>query len=193
MSYTTMYTVDQKGDVCEGFVFSNSWRGAYAVWQCLIKKYGIFPNQTSRLRNPKNNILLLDTKAQERLWALRDDCAVEYRDRMVLATTLANVMVRRKNFRRLAKHLFAFDNEMRGTISYHSSLPEQASVLRCLRRERPSVVAVCWRQTSVCENPWRELIDPNDEDSETRPYNIHKDEPRHWWLFDVVKKRKGVF
>lgn len=184
MSSTEMYVIQPDGEVRRLCGFQNSHRGAMLYWREIAVRYGIVSRE--------NQYGLLSNGLDE-VWKLADSSDVDPDWRIVLASTFDKVMVRRKDFSRVAK---AFENFGRSVCrpagssvdddpgDYGHAL-DQARILEVLDRAGdPALHGVCWNQTSVNCNPWWVYDDCptcDGPEEEGRAYNIDKD-TFGWWL-----------
>ncbi|KPJ72756.1 MAG: hypothetical protein AMS14_07180 [Planctomycetes bacterium DG_20] len=165
-----MFKVPESGEIEHVADFSNAFRSAWHVWSEMAEAY--FHENASRMMLEKSMQLVWD------LWKC-EDVPLDYR--IVMAFTFDNVMVRRKNFVRLAEAMEAFAKRFGP-----GTLWEQAQMLRQLASDE-TVYAVCWNQTSVNADTWwiRDQSLSDDEDEQYRMYDISKDKG-HWFLFDEL-------
>lgn len=171
MSYTTLFKVPERGEIEEYAEFENSWLGAYTVWTEMAKRYldwDVLPMSREGDMKP--------------LWDLTKADRVLLNDRIVLATTFDQVMVRRENLAVVVAAMADFAQRHKP-----GHLPQQAEALRVLAADE-SCYAVCWNQTGVNGDAWREPSGEMDEygdDEVYRMYDLAKD-TNHWFLFDDV-------
>lgn len=201
MSETIIFGFGMNG-ICTREIYEahNSWRGAVAVWRAIEKKYlppyrppyvpawiqddeveEFLGHETSRLFAPS------DPDAMKDVWQIFGNESVPITDRIVLGTTLDNVLVRRENIQKVIEAFESFDKEHEGM----TNLKEQAVGLRAFYRDE-DITAVGWNQTSVSCDDWSNTGDTIiDEygDEIGGPYNFNTGE-RHWWLFDEISKTR---
>ncbi len=159
MSYTEIYGVKNTGEVIFVDEIKNSWRGAMHVWTNLSEKYGIQGGMFDGF---------------QQLWKLADTETLDDFENTVLKSTFDNVVVKKEFIPILLDAFREYENQYP-----NSSLSEQAEIIEKEILEDDEMIAVCWNQTSVNRNPWREGYD-EDKDEEI-PYNILKGN-RHWFL-----------
>lgn len=174
MSSTYIYTVGADGDVLFHSEFRNSWGGAMAVWGVLSEKYLGWQRYS------------LMTKDLQPLWDLNNDGRLEVWERIVLATTLDQVVIDIAHVPTIALAFERFHEHwapaLKGSVF---SIGSQAEVLRNIVAEAESEGwrGVCWNQTSVCGDAWetRGPCGEGEDDLEAgvRAYNIDTDEG-HW-------------
>lgn len=163
MSYTELYKVCKDGHVESYAEFRNSHRGASLVWMQMSRRY------LGRDANLLN---------MEPVWDLWRNQSVPLADRIVMASTFDNVMVRRTEFKRLCDAIAEYCQRIDG-----GTLPEQAQAITQLLDD-DDCIAVCWNQTSVnADGTWWVYDDDEDDDDDGRAYNINADHD-HWYLFD---------
>jgi hypothetical protein len=174
MSSTYIYTVGADGDVLFHSEFRNSWGGAMAVWGVLSEKYLGWQRYS------------LMTKDLQPLWDLNNDRRLEVWERIVLATTLDQVVIDIAHVPTIALAFERFHEHwapaLKGTVF---SIGAQAEVLRNIVAEAKSKGwrGVCWNQTSVSGGVWEKQVPcdkcKSDSEMEPRAYNIDTDE-EHW-------------
>lgn len=197
MSETIIYGFGIDGACTEDEVrIRNAFRGGIRIWQLLEKKY--LPVYRPRYvpdyvpdgeieaflgHAPSRIFSISDQEPMRDIWSLFTAENVSETDKIVLGTTLDDVLVRRGNIQRVIEAFEAFDKEHEGD----TSLKEQAEGLRTFL-EDPNITAVGWNQTSVNGDDWSNIGDPViDEDGDEcgSPYNF-KTGKIHWWLFDAI-------
>lgn len=167
MSYTTLYKVCQDGCVIEHSRYRNSHQAAMLVWDNMARKY---------LGQPASKYML--DQQMQCVWNLWKNPDVHESERILMAATFDQVMVKRENFQRLIDAirecgcLFAghFYQQVRAVVSF---------------RDDNDCIAICWQQTSVARPAWQVYGD--DDEEEGRQYNIFEDEG-HWFLFGELPK-----
>ncbi|SRR6266571_1188624 len=169
MSYLEVFVVRPNGDVVKYGEAHNAWGGAMHIWEKLDKQY-------------QTNCPILNYR---QLW--NSIGRMSEPDKWVLASTYDNVLIQDEHLPTLIKHLTAF------VECYPSSTLVEAIDLLERASEDNEAQAVGFNQTSVNSDVWRVYIPPEDEeeeDGETRPYNIYKD-TGHWYLTpEYVQPRK---
>lgn len=193
MSYTEIFAFNKAGLCCEEYAIKNAFRGAMAVWSIMEEKYlptyrpryvpdsmtmeefeqrfGYKPSRlsitsVSEKENPMNEI-----------WELFDNKSVSLDDRIVLGTTLDNVLVRRAEIGKVIDAFRNFDGE--------TNLKEQADILAEIMKDK-NISAIGWNQTSVNADTWMSIGIPGENGEERRPYN-YQEQDDHWWLFDELE------
>lgn len=173
MSYTTIYSVPESGEILKAAGYKNAFGSGPFIWSNLCVKY---------LGWEKHGWLLSDPAKLQKLWDLAADSRLDWFERVTHATTFDKVMVRRENLYRVARALEEFVAKY-PPGDHVCSLLEQAETLRTLALDK-SCYAVCWCQTSVSDDVWH-AYERGDEE-ETPLWDISKDKG-HWFLFDELK------
>lgn len=165
MSRVELYAVREDGNIVHKRDLANSWLGAMLVWSELGKKYcGGF------------NLLNLDP-----VWALQNSPELTGAEWCTLMTTFDDCVVPVAQFGLVAQCYRDF-----GANFPKSHYAEIANVLDSLAAE--GAIGFCANQTSINCNPWWVDGDPDAEDDEGRPYNIHVDS-KHWFFDFALRKR----
>jgi len=191
MSCTEIYGFDKEGTAYLAAEIQNSWRGGMAIWRILEEKYlplyrplstpAHIPNEQiesylgykpSRCRCLENDI------AMKEIWNLVDSDNVSFTDKIVLATTLDKVIIRKDELPMVIKAFNDFEGE--------TSLKEQAEILDKMYKD-DKCTAVGWNQTSVNSDTW-DCYGYDEELDESIPYNLNKND-KHWFLFDELKQQ----
>lgn len=176
MSYTTLYSFKQDGEISEYAEYKNAWHGAMLVWNSMAERYN----------TPFN---LIDGKSMKALWALAGDSKVPLHDRITLATTFDRYMVYASDFPRLVAAM----KESAKWLPAHCHINKQAADIEKIMNCFVSI-AVCWNQTSVMDtwgsgeyrNTYEEDINgQSSEEEEEVPYNLSKHKLHHN-LFEEV-------
>ncbi len=132
MSRTTLYSVTSSSCVEIGET-KNAWRSAMYVWDNIAQKYfdlERFPH--------------FDEEMQRRVWNAGNEHQLTDSERIVLASTMDYVTVKKSDIHRL---IDAFETY---ALSHpNSSIGEQAALLKSVELSDNEVVA--WNQTSVSE------------------------------------------
>lgn len=156
----------------------NSRRSGFAIWIEIEKRYlppyvpeyaeGLSAEQFEQQFGSKlTRVTSFDHTALKELWNLINNQDIPYEDRVILATTLDGVIVRKEE---LEQVICAFRN-----FDANTSLPEQADALEKLSKD-PDVSAIAWDQNDIVDSHW--FYDSN-------CYNYNKDHD-HWFLFDEI-------
>lgn len=196
MSTVIIYGFNQEGVCSYEAEVHNAWRGAIAVWKALEKKY--LPQYRPRYvpaSVPDDEVeawlgysasrlsSISDPDAMKDVWNLFEAENVSGADKIVLGTTLDNVLVRRENIPKVIEAFEEFDKEHEG----ETNLKQQADELRDFYDD-DEVSAVGWNQTSVNGDDWSntgEIVRDEDGDEIGGPYNFNTGK-KHWWLFDAL-------
>ena len=194
MSCTEIYSFDNNGNAHLYGSVANAWRGAMAVWTEMESRYlplfipeyvkacnwyedgmgyedivpilGYTPSRLSPVFHGKSH--------EDEIWKLADDPNVPYHDRIVLASTFDNILVKKEDLPKLIEFFKGFGGE--------TSLPEQAEILQ-KAYDDPDVIAVGFNQTSVNADTWTNAGGRDPETDEWLPYNCLTMD-KHTWLFD---------
>lgn len=192
MSATEIFAFDKEGNASLYANAKNAWRGAMAVWGELESRYlppyipdhvqhrnwykpGMTASEiAARLGYAPSRLTtypLTDNPLQE-IWDLYNSPDVTERDKIVLATTFNDVLVKSADLPRVIDAFVSFGGE--------TNLPEQAQILREIL-SADKYIAVGWNQTSVNGDTWDNYY-YNSDTGETEPYNCLTGD-KHWWLF----------
>ena len=202
MSCTEIYSFDNSGNAHLYGRVANAWRGAMAVWTEMESRYlplfipeyvkacnwyedgmgyedivpilGYAPSRLSPVLHRE------DSKIDE-IWNLADDENVQYRDRIVLASTFDNILVKKADIPKLIEFFKDFGGD--------TSLPEQAEILQ-KAYDAPDVIAVGFNQTSVNADTWTNAGGRDPETEEWLPYNCLTMD-KHMWLFSNGEQEDG--
>jgi hypothetical protein len=197
MSCTEIYGFNKDGNAFLYGEVPNAWRGAMSVWKRMEKRY--LPRYVPRWMKASwkyrdsmtdeeiidafdylpSRLTSVDQEAAGEIWALFENDSVDIGDRVVLGTTLDNVLVRKNELDAVARAFEVFEEEP------ETSLPEQAVILRKMMEDE-DIIAVGWNQTSVNADSW-ESFSTDDETGDDIPYNCLTG-TKHWWLFDELEK-----
>ena len=188
MSYTEIYKFGKDGNAENLGEVRNAFRGAMAVWMEMEKRYlSPYPKpmwmddadykERGYSRTSASMGLPMGGKSpMQEIWDLGDIERVSKQEKIVMLSTLDNVIVMRENIEELREAFESFDGE--------TSLKEQAEIIKEALTDE-DVIAVAWNQTSVNADVWTYY----DEDEEYSQYNILTGE-KHWKLFDDFKEEK---
>ena len=196
MSCTEIYGFDKDGNAFLYDAVPNAWRGAMSVWKRMEKRY--LPRYIPRWMKASwkyresmtdeeiidafdylpSRLTSVDREATDEIWALFENDSVDIGDRVVLGTTLDNVLVRKNELDAVARAFEVFEEEP------ETSLPEQAVILRKMMEDE-NIIAVGWNQTSINADSW-ESPSADEETNECIPYNCLTG-TKHWWLFDELE------
>lgn len=101
----------------------------------------------------------------QEIWNLIKNDNIPRDERLILGTTLDNVLVKKENIPIL---LYAFNK-----FEANTSLKDQAKTIQEAIKNNDDISVIAWNQTSVCDSPWNN-------------YNYLK-QKEHWFLFDEKK------
>lgn len=198
MSSTIIYpfrkdgTCDSDGEIS----IKNPWHGAMSVWRTLEERY--LPQYRPRYvpqdvtddmvetwcGYKPSRISSFDPSASNAIWELFDNAEkVSETDRIVLDTTLDDVLVRREEIPRVIKALDDFD----GKTENHEA---QIEALYMILEDSADYAAVGWNQMSVICDDWsnKGAVAVDADGIEWKmPYNFRTGN-KHWWLFDDLDK-----
>lgn len=166
MSYTEIVGFNKEGDAYSQADIHNAFRGAMAIWRAMEEKY-LTVGRFSRC-------VMGNEKDMREIWDLTGSDKVSENDKICLASTFDNVVVKKKDFQKVITAFREFDAE--------TSLKEQADVLEEMLADE-DCIAVAWNQTSVNENTWLSGGGYDEEKDEYIPYNLNSGE-KHFYLFD---------
>lgn len=154
---------DGVADVCHEF--DNSWGGAAKIWgdlfEAYVEKKGKYDNW-------------LTASQDKRLWQVHKDPRMSQPERLVYAFCCDNAIVKRENFQAMAEALRDF--EARYPSDGHvSHLEGWAKVF-----EASDAEAIGLHATSVCENPWSDWDEEQDDEI---AYDLNSGQ-KHWFVFE---------
>jgi len=163
MSYTEIYKVNKDGDCEIAGEARNAFKGAMFIWNEFSKEY-----------LGKDFEMFFSQKT----WGLQSDPRLSRNERIIMKTTFDNSMVRKANIPILIEAFAEF-------IVTHPSdnIKTQIEIFKKLLDE--DILAICWNQTSVNNNPWTEYKEDTDEQI---PYNINGGS-KHWFVFDDLGEK----
>lgn len=179
MSYTEVFGFNKNGDAYSIGEIKNAFRGAMAVWTIVEKKYlpPWKPEWALSDDEEYSRVSDMNGKGFEEIWALADSEKLTEVDRIVLKSTFDNVLVMKKDIKKLLECFRAFEGE--------TSLKEQADMIEYhLVEHDPEAIA--WNGTSVNSDNWCNY-GGEDENEEPIPYNLNAGD-RHWDLFEDPKE-----
>lgn len=166
MSYTEIVGFNKEGNAYSQADIHNAFRGAMAIWQIMEKKY-LPVGRFSRC-------VMCNEKDIQEIWDLAQNEKVSESDRICLATTFDNCVIKKEDFQKVITAFREFEGE--------TSLEEQADVLEEMLSDE-DCIAVAWNQTSVNENQWLSSGGYDEEKEEYIPYNLNSGE-KHFYLFN---------
>ena len=129
MSCTEIYGFDKDGNAFLYDEVPNAWRGAMSVWKRMEKRY--LPRYIPRWMKASwkyresmtdeeiidafdylpSRLTSVDREATDEIWALFENDSVDIGDRVVLGTTLDNVLVRKNELDAVARAFEVFEEE----------------------------------------------------------------------------------
>jgi hypothetical protein len=183
MSYTEIYKFNKDGTAEDIGEVRNAFRGAMAVWNSLEKKY--LPKYVPEWAKHKNEsadkeysrMSGADQEAQKEIWDIVKHPDITETHKIAMNTTFDNVVVKRKNLKKLIKAFREFE--------FETSLKEQADLIEVAMENDPDMLGIAWNQTSVNGDTWTNSGGYDEETEESIPYNLLKEE-KHWFLFDEM-------
>lgn len=166
----------------------NAWRGGWAVWISLEKKY--LPSMPKPYADMRDGYFsrffyaTIDDKytdVTKEVWRLANsDSPLTENERTVMISTFDWTVVKREHIPKLISAYRNFDVAA-------TTLKEQADILSQILADSKcnDVIAVAFTQTTIVDG-WDEIGDGWDEIGELdsrKPYNILTGD-RHFWLFE---------
>lgn len=173
MSYTEIVGFNKEGDAYSQADIHNAFRGAMAIWRAMEEKY--LP--IGRFRR----CVMGSEKDMREIWDLARSDKVSENDKIFLASTFDNVVVKKKDFQKVITAFREFEAE--------TSLKEQADVLEEMLADE-DCIAVAWNQTSVNENTWLSGGGYSEKTDDYIPYNLNTGE-RHFYMFDESEESEN--
>jgi hypothetical protein len=168
MSYATLLKINRYGDVHKCKRYTNSHRGAFLVWDRMAKEY-LGEHATHFIHDDMQPI-----------WDLWKNELVPLHERVLMAATFDNVMVKSDNLATLIQDIERCGEFLAGHFY------AQAQLIKSELLNSDDCLGVCWHQASATCSPW--WIDGGDDDG--RSYNIHVDSG-HWFLFDELRVKNS--
>lgn len=163
MSYCELFAFKKNGikSVAE---YQNSHGYLAYIWDALYKRY------VSK-KNPWGSWLM----DPEPLWALKDDMRLKPCERNILLCTFDNAMIKKEDFGKYTDSISEFLKLHTNTnrVNHLTKIIEDVSAI-----DDESVISIGWYGMSVCENPWKEWNEENDEYTE---YDISTG-TKHWFV-----------
>lgn len=191
MSYTEIYGLTDNDAFCIGET-KNAWRGAMKIWMDLERKYlpSLPPHaweisESEKQEYHSRTSMLFDESKMKEIWELVNNANMTVNERIVMASTFDNVLVRKENISRLLDAFNEYSNE--------TSLKEQAEIIRLAVEEDEEIIAIGWNQTSVTGDTWHNA-GGYDEDDNPIGYSMER-QSEHWFLFEELDKdllKEGV-
>lgn len=194
MSYTEIFRFGTNGDAIIHAWVSNSWQGAVAIWKIMEERY-LPPYIPPYVRNkiwytPGMSPIMLKKRlgslpsrigpgtgnAMEEIWNLVDNPRIPLHERIVLFTTLDDILVKKENIPQVIDAFRKFEGE--------TTLNIQANVLEHLMA-RNDFIAVGWNQNSVNTNSWECRGGYDKQTNKELPYNCLSMQ-QHQWLFEEL-------
>lgn len=197
MSQIIIYRFRKDGTAVKHAWFMNAWKGSVAIWQALEQKYlppyvpefamrkwWYRPGMTTQELAEKLHFAPSRTgvgtgSAIQEIWDLADNPQVSEDDRIVLLTTLDNMLLRKENIPRAAAAFRNFEGE--------TSLPRQAEILEQLAAME-DCIAVGWCQNSVVSEDWSSCGGYDGRTQRVLPYNCITMN-NHEWIMDALNSK----
>lgn len=181
MSYTELYKFKKNGNGVFLDEVQNSHRGAMSVWCILEERYlsEFIPDYVKNLPMSlrQTTYSRVSGKNIKEVWDLFYDDNVSLTDKIVLGTTFDNVIVYKKDFKKVIDSLNNFGDDNR------TNLKEQAKIIESIINSK-LVIAIGWNQTSINGDNWSNYGGYNRNDNPI-PYNILTGN-KHWDLFEDI-------
>ena len=95
MSYTTLYKVPESGEIKSYREYNNAFRGAWLIWDTM-SKHDLGKSAVEFMRPCTGN----DTGPMQPVWDLWKNPSIPESYRLVMASTIDDVMVKRENLER---------------------------------------------------------------------------------------------
>ena len=189
MSDTEIFGFNREGNEYKEAEIKNAWRGAMAVWESLEEKYlpQYRPSHTPSFITDEILVSYLQYKptrmrdfsnegGMKEVWELANDARLEDYEKVVLATTFDNYIVKKEDFPELVSAFREFGG--------NNSLAEQADIIEKMYGDE-NCIAVGFNQTSVNHTCWANSEGIDEESQRYIPYNIIKG-TRHIDLFRAL-------
>jgi hypothetical protein len=175
VSYSTLFVVKPGGDLQADGELRNSWGSAVRIWESVYRRYmDPKPRFSYSPHETIESSMMLKGEDQRRFWNLAGDPALPLFARRVFEFTFDKIVVPRDECAVLADAIAEFDAALPAPAGTVNHLPALAEWLRkCAARE--DIEGVCVNWTSVEDVFDSQPIDPNDDDTEYRGYNIYTD------------------
>lgn len=198
MSETVLYGFGMDGNAYRYSEVHNGFRSAMAVWEIMEEKYlpPYIPEYVKKRYGDisfEKCVSLLSYKptrliptlsdgnvAAKEVWDLVNNLDVPVQERICMATTFDNYLVKREDIPKVIEAFRSFEGK--------TSLSEQADILEELLEECPDCIAIGWNQTSV-NSGWTEKGGYDEEHINSLPYNCLTGDV-HFWLFDDLETVK---
>lgn len=137
MSRTELYVVKKNGDVIHHKDFHNSHRGALKCWMTIAKHY-------LKLKGLGFTKMMMDDTEMNKVWNLANNKSVLWNDRVVLASTFDNIVVKKKNIPKLIESFKDYCKRYDG-----GNFADQIQEFESLKKKK--IHGICWNQTSIGE------------------------------------------
>jgi hypothetical protein len=183
MSQAEVYVVEPSGDVVFRSGFKNAFAGAFFIWQKLCDKYGFYQASPLDARDGITGFhagkAMLDG-FQQLFSHMPEMSAADY---LIMESTCDGAIVPKDLMPKLAVALRSFAEVYPG--GNQSLLADLIDTL-CTEDIR----GIAFRQTSIAQNSWDLVDNPDNEDSEERPLNIDRDKltstgVEHWFIEEL--------
>ncbi len=184
MSYMRIFVIKKNGDLESVKKFGNSHRGGPLLWDWIERKY--MPYDKSKWEF--SVFIHRDKEGMDKFWKLVEDDRLPEYQRIALYHTYDGVMVKKENLKRLVDALEMMASDMEDC----GHLLDQVDFLKGKVLDRNDILGICWQQSSTVGSAWGSEGVIYDENENSRPFNIYKDNyhDQHW-LFDVLKLKTG--
>lgn len=172
MSYVTIYRIDPEGDVELLGDAKNNHGFAPLVWHKLIEQYKV----------PTKGTRYWDDDYYQPLWSLLGTGKLERLDDILLGATFDRVWIGRALVPELIESMRIFDQRHIVPNNLVRTISEAADVLAKWLTAYPDDRGIAFNMCSATESFWMVW---DEENEESRPYNIDKDpggKGRHWEL-----------
>lgn len=150
MSYCAIKAIAKGGKVAEESEYRNAWLGAMSLWTHLMKKYLRRPGEDDAALNGR----VFYTGQAKEIWGLYKDERLSQDEKIALACTFDNVLIRKKDMKRVAEALKNVGKEMGGYEVCHVSSWGYAIDGMLSKKTADRLMGVGFYHTSVAEDPW---------------------------------------
>jgi hypothetical protein len=189
MSQAEVYVVEPNGDVVFHSGFKNAFAGAFFLWQKLCDKYGFYQadpfDRMGGITGFHAGKAMLDEFKQ----LFRHMPEMSAADYLIMESTCDGAIVPKELMPKLAGALRSFAEVYPGgNQTLLANLIDEISM--------EDIRGIAFRQTSVAQNSWDLVDNPDNEDSEERPLNIDRDKltstgVEHWFI-EELEERDGT-
>lgn len=171
MSYSTLYSVPESGQIENYKEYRNGWGTAPVIWDHIIDKYKLKgEHEYSLMPSVMKKLFDMINETHEKIlpW-----------ERVCLALTCDRMILKRENFFKASDALEKFHTATHSPERVNHLLQISKDLIELAKDD--SVYGACFIWTSVSDDVW-DSPNREDEDECSMQWDISKDKG-HWFLF----------